>query len=186
MLKRSTAFIFVAVCVLCVCVGPASAQTHAPGWELTARTFPTNLPPEGKGTIELDIVNVGEASSIGPITVTDTLPEGVTATNAGELKGVKVEESSIQHELWNCAGNGTGGSVEGATVVTCTNEPSGFVFAGGGGGPSEDKAANRNNPGKRHPEAEGKIEQRTGVHGVPGGLGGMTLLAIDSSSASNS
>jgi hypothetical protein len=99
---------------------------------------PTNLPPskegkEGKGTIAIDIVNVGEAPSGGPITVTDTLPEGVIATRAGELTHLFSEESEIGHELWNCSGNGNGGAVEGATTVTCTNEPSGFVFAGGGG-----------------------------------------------------
>jgi hypothetical protein len=138
MFKRFAAPVLFAVCVACSCVGSASAETARPGWELTARTFPTNLPPNGKGTIELDIVNVGEAASSGPVTVTDTLPEGVTATSAGELNGIKAEESNVGHELWNCAGNGAGGGVEGATVVTCTNELSGFAFAGGGGGPSEE------------------------------------------------
>jgi hypothetical protein len=120
---------------------PASAATTGPGWELTARAFPTNLPPEvegnpGKGTIEVDIVNVGKAPSSGRITVTDTLPAGVTATDAGEARDVTTEEPIISHELWHCTGDGLGGGVEGATVVTCTNESSGVVFAGGAGGPS--------------------------------------------------
>jgi hypothetical protein len=88
----------------------ASALTAAPGWEVNARAYPTNLPPGGSGIIAIDVYNVGAASSSGTITVTDTLPPGVTATEAGEL----INQGGIGHSLWHCAGT---------TVVTCTNDP---------------------------------------------------------------
>jgi uncharacterized repeat protein (TIGR01451 family) len=235
------------ICGLGVLSAPAFAETPGPGWELTSRTFPTNLPPAvndvqqitvnatggtftltflsptfeenttvaishnaeiavvqadlealpeigagnvavtgvpgsyvitftgrlgardvskltanaggltggaqtatvavqsegaGRGTVEVDIVNVGKAPSEGPITVTDTLPEGLTAISAGETQNIFAEDSSILHSLWNCTGNGLGKAVLGATVVTCTNEPSGFVYAGGGGGPGSTTGEN--------------------------------------------
>jgi hypothetical protein len=104
------------------------------GGEQTA-TVTVQTEGAGRGTIEMDIVNIGKAPSKGPITVTDTLPEGVTATDAGEVETLFAEDSHIHHNLWDCAGNGPGGGVPGATVVTCSNQPSGFVYAGGGGGP---------------------------------------------------
>jgi hypothetical protein len=132
----------VTACGLVILAAPAFAVTAGPGWELTARTFPTNLQPSGSGVIEVDIFNVGAAQSKGTITVTDTLPPGVTATNAGELGIVENWlKPVIRHELWNCTGNGPGEGpgVAGATVVTCTNNRENaptFEFEGGGGLPN--------------------------------------------------
>ena len=42
--------------------------------------------PEGEGTIAVNVVNDGARASEGPITVTDVLPPGVTATEAGDLE----------------------------------------------------------------------------------------------------
>jgi hypothetical protein len=99
---------------------------QGPGWELTASTFPSNLPPEGKGIIEVDPINIGAAESNGTVTVTDTLPPGLTAINAGDLEHLAAE--TIGHARWNCTGT---------TVVTCTNDPAGMPhLAGGGGNPT--------------------------------------------------
>jgi hypothetical protein len=100
--------------VLFVLVGgplsaPASAFTASPGWAVNARAFPTNLPPGGSGIIAISVYNVGAASSHGTITVTDILPPGVIATDAGEL----INQGGMGHALWHCAGT---------TVVTCTND----------------------------------------------------------------
>ena len=92
---------------------PALAVTPHPGWELTSTTFPTNLPPGGTGHIELNVYNVGAASSHGVVTVTDTLPPGVVATEAGDIQDALAEEIGPRG-LWNCAGS---------TVVTCTSDP---------------------------------------------------------------
>jgi hypothetical protein len=124
--------------------GSPSAQasepkTPGPGWETTARTFPTTLAPNSTGTLEIDIVDVGAERTRGPITVVDHLPPGVAAVDAGELEKVGENgEPTLEHALWTCTGNGPGAppSLIEATVVTCTNETSGFEFAGGGGGPS--------------------------------------------------
>jgi uncharacterized repeat protein (TIGR01451 family) len=106
------------------------------GWELTARTFPTNLAPGHRGTVEVDVFNLGAADSSGEITVTDTLPPGVTAVEAGDLRRASEPEEPLilVDELWDCTGNGPGEAVLGASVVTCKNDPVNFpTFAGGGG-----------------------------------------------------
>jgi uncharacterized repeat protein (TIGR01451 family) len=110
---------------------PASADPAGTGWVLNASTYPTNIAPGGTGTIVIDVMNVGAASSSGAVTVTDVLPPGVTATDAGEFEGtgaVETEQPSIGHSLWSCSGS---------TVVTCTNIPQALPsLAGGGGTPS--------------------------------------------------
>jgi hypothetical protein len=130
----------------------ASAADEAPGWELYARTYPTNLlpakaPAENSGTIAIDVFNVGAGATTGsdPITVTDTLPPGIEAREAGDSSDLSEFGSNfgvkpvIDHKLWDCTGNGSGPApgVIGATVLTCTNDPVGLpVFAGGGGLPT--------------------------------------------------
>jgi uncharacterized repeat protein (TIGR01451 family) len=84
-------------------------ETAAPGWRLTARSYPTNLPPGGHGILRIDVYNIGAAPSSGTVTVTDTLPAGVTATEAGGS-----EFDKVVHERWSC---------KGTTVVKCTNIP---------------------------------------------------------------
>jgi hypothetical protein len=128
----------------------ALAVTEGPGWELTARTVPWYLPPskapgEATGTIIVDVFNVGAGASHGSVTVTDTLPEGVTAIEAGglvDLPGAGKLIPEISSEQWACTGNAPGespravGKFQPATVVTCSN-----VFAefqGGGGAPTTD------------------------------------------------
>jgi hypothetical protein len=114
----------VAVCAMGVSGGRAWA-VERPGWEATSRSEPTNLVPGRKGTIQVLVFNVGASASGGPITVTDTLPAGVTATTAGELLyDGNPEEPAIGHSRWDCTGS---------AVVTCTSDPVGLeAFAGGG------------------------------------------------------
>jgi hypothetical protein len=131
--------LLVVLATLALTVSPSFAETPGPGWELTSRVFPTSLAPGGVGTVEVEPVDIGEAASVGPVTITDTLPEGVTATGrAGDIENIRPEESEILNELWACTGNGPGASpsLVGATIVTCTNSASGFNFAGGGGTPN--------------------------------------------------
>jgi hypothetical protein len=92
---------------------PASAETPAPGWEVTATTYPTDIPPSGGiGKIGIDVFNIGAADSHGIVTVTDVLPPGIVATEAGDHQN---GEGSIgEFGLWECSGDHT---------VTCTNNP---------------------------------------------------------------
>jgi hypothetical protein len=117
----------------------ASAFTAGTGWELTANSYPTNIPPGGRGGIAVDLMNVGARSSEGTITVTDTLPPGVTAIEAGELTSLKIfgdGVAEVGHSLWDCTGNGPipGPGVAGASVITCTNDPVKVPSIKGGGG----------------------------------------------------
>ena len=104
----------VAVLALCALMGVAmSAQasmTAAPGWEVTPMVFPSHLKPGSQGYILLEIYNVGGASNSGPITVTDQLPAGVVATEAGY-------ESNTYKSMWSCNAGAT---------VTCTSSASGL------------------------------------------------------------
>ena len=84
-----------------------AAPGAAPGWRLTARSYPTDLPPGGHGIIRIDVYNIGAAPSSKTVTVTDTLPPGVSATAAGGS-----EFDKVVHERWSC---------KGTTVVKCTN-----------------------------------------------------------------
>jgi hypothetical protein len=129
-----------ALCLVLVCgwgssvASASAAQTAAPGWMLTATTYPTSLSPGGSGLILVNVVNVGAAASSGTATITDTLPAGVTAEEAGGLKELGGFGGSleIEHALWECAGNGPAGGVAGATTIRCASSTS---FAGGGGNP---------------------------------------------------
>ena len=139
MRERLLAPMLLAACALGVCAVPASgAPTPAPGWGLFSFASPTNLPPGGTGVIQLDVMNNGAAASAGTVTVTDTLPPGTSAIKAGGLGenvsfepavpvfGTKVfsteeEEALYGGARWVCSGNG--GSVAGATAVTCTSNP---------------------------------------------------------------
>jgi hypothetical protein len=105
-----------------------------PGWMMTGHSTPTAMPPGGSSYIVLDVMNDGAGASSGPITVTDTLPEGVTAEEAGALGYIDFGTQPylpISQNDWRCTGNGPGG-VSGATVVRCTSELS---YEGGGGFP---------------------------------------------------
>jgi hypothetical protein len=122
---------------VCAC-GPLSASALAqPGWMMTGHSDPTAMPPGGSSYIVLNVMNVGDSASRGQITMTDTLPEGVTAEEAGTLGyiGFAEERSTLpvdeSERFWHCTGNGPGG-VSGATVVRCTSELS---YEGGGGFP---------------------------------------------------
>jgi hypothetical protein len=145
-LTHDRARVIVLLVVLMGCVSgclaaSALAMSEGPGWELTANSYPTNLPPGETGTIVVSVMNVGAGSSSGAVTVTDTLPPNVKATEAGELErltGIGGGPTRITHSEWDCTGNGGGSTgVEGASVVTCTNDPVGMPsLAGGGGNPA--------------------------------------------------
>ncbi len=141
MFKRSTvSILLVWAWALGMSSAPAAAETAGPGWELTARTYPTNLAPGGRGTIAIEVFDVGASASHGTVTVTDVLPPGVLAREAGELHKVRKPQAPvIRNEMWDCTGNGPGPApgVQGATTVTCTNDPVGLpAIAGGGTSPN--------------------------------------------------
>jgi hypothetical protein len=94
---------------------PAFATAH---WRLSTRAAPTQLPLEGKGFINVQAVNTG-ATPIGVVSagesvvITDTLPEGITATAIVPKREVSVINEPEPGYVWNCTGTGT-------RVVKCT------------------------------------------------------------------
>jgi hypothetical protein len=116
-----------AIGVLFLALPPLAGAAEAPGagWELTSTMFPTNIAPGGgTGALEVDVFNVGAARSEGPVTVTDTLPAGLVAVEAGDVQTTSVGGQVVigASGFWDCSGDG-GGPVEGASVVTCTSDP---------------------------------------------------------------
>jgi hypothetical protein len=88
---RRTGSLLLAVGVLLVLCASASAFVPAPGWELTTTSYPTVLPPEGKGLIRIDVFDTGAVASAAGATLTDTLPAHLTA---------------VSGEGWECSGSG--------------------------------------------------------------------------------
>src|ERR1700730_186493 len=70
----------VAVCVLVACCAVSvPAYASSPWWSLYSGARPANLPPGGEGLIVARAVNAGDAASTGSVTLSDTLPAGVSA-----------------------------------------------------------------------------------------------------------
>jgi hypothetical protein len=61
-------------------VAPARAAA-APLYDVRATWGDTNLPPGGEGQFQIQVRNIGAEDGKGPMTVTDQLPAGVTATH---------------------------------------------------------------------------------------------------------
>jgi hypothetical protein len=117
-LSAATLLLLLALC------GVAGAAAATPGWRMTVDRSPTNLPPGGTGLLVLHPRNIGTADTNGStVTVTDTLPPGLEATQAGEL--IDAQEHTIGNSRWDCAG---------VKVVTCTNDPIGQPTLGAGPG----------------------------------------------------
>jgi hypothetical protein len=89
-----------------------AAPTPHPGWRITSRSYPTNLPPGGHGYVAFDLFNVGAEPSSGDTIVSDTLPPGLVFTGV-------VEEQNAGGTPWSC---------EGSEIVRCTQ--SGDIPAG--------------------------------------------------------
>ena len=132
MSKRSFKKVFLisllAMSAFMVLAGNASALEAKPGWESNTRMYPTDLKPGGKGIVVVQVFNTGAGSTNGPVTVTDTLPPGLEATEAGPLEAFGeinkeivefYEENEVsvnleQLRVWECSGT---------TVVTCHTGP---------------------------------------------------------------
>ncbi|HEY3829252.1 MAG TPA: hypothetical protein VGL57_08655 [Solirubrobacteraceae bacterium] len=89
----------------------ASAEEGRAWWHLTLGSHPTYLPPQGEGTLMVLASNVGDGSVKGenvPVTLTDKLPAGLTATSVQGTAGLHGRLFGVAME---CAGT---------SVVVCT------------------------------------------------------------------
>lgn len=79
MMRRiaATAVSLAAVVVVAL-VASTSAFASSPWWHLTTSLRPAVLRPGGEGTVVVQALNVGDAATSGPVTVSLVLPAGVT------------------------------------------------------------------------------------------------------------
>ena len=110
--RKLTRRVLLAAVVASFLAAPASAAA-APVWEIEAAWAPAHLPPGGAGFFYGEIKNRGDASS-SAVTVTTTLPAGVTATDAD---GGVVHGAGSNPVAWTCLGTGT------STVTCSTTDP---------------------------------------------------------------
>jgi hypothetical protein len=60
-----------------------SAQANSAWWGVNTTARPANLVPGKSATILARVTNIGDATAPAPITITDRLPEGLTAKSVG-------------------------------------------------------------------------------------------------------
>ncbi len=107
---RVLAVVLLALGLLCSSAGgAAAAPAPSAGWEVaTPGTYPSTVAPNGVADILFSVYNIGGQASSGTITVTDKLPPGLTAIEAGFFG----HEEGALGPLWKCSlGN----------VVMCEN-----------------------------------------------------------------
>jgi hypothetical protein len=93
----------------------AATASAAPVWNLEIQHNETNFPPGGTGELWFEITNVGDTNSSGPITVTISLPNGMTREFAGASP---VPQAPVQLVDWDCPGG------PGQTTIVCTTTDS--------------------------------------------------------------
>lgn len=99
--------LFVAVPVLAMLVfgaGSANAVPPAPAWKIVSLSVPTEFSAAAGSEFDIRVVNVGAAAANGIITVTDTLPAGLTtqATPHSVLAEAGRDSQQTTEEGWEC------------------------------------------------------------------------------------
>jgi uncharacterized repeat protein (TIGR01451 family) len=96
---RSAGLVALLALALAFAPGSALAVTQGPQWAVTAYSEPTNLPPGGTGTYEVEVRNTGGAATDGSeITVSDILPDGLKAT------GTAAGADTVSEKEMSCTG----------------------------------------------------------------------------------
>jgi hypothetical protein len=111
-----------AIGVTLVLPAGSSAAPAAPHWIAFSQQAPTEFHPgDRRDFYEIVAVNDGGADTSGPITVTDTLPAGVTV----DAENAVAEISGIQNTQFTVISSGcTQASSEGVVTVTCRTSTS--------------------------------------------------------------
>jgi hypothetical protein len=149
--RSARAIIGLTVALAPIALGAAPAAAQTPWWHLASRAAPTNLPPEGEGKIIVTATNLGDAEVNGaatPVTITDTLPQGTTATATSGAGGLFSGEMECAQPAGPCTFTGTLPPYERLqleiTVKVQPNAPShgtNTVAVEGGGAPSDSAAS---------------------------------------------
>ena len=99
-------------------VTQASGAEYAPAFSVSSLTGPTNFPPgdsSGTGKYDIRVVNIGGAPTTSPITVTDTLPAGLTVHSIRMSLLSESPSGSTDYGSEGCQVDESGPSA----VVTC-------------------------------------------------------------------
>jgi hypothetical protein len=112
--RLPTAALIILLLLILVFPTAANATARSAGWSVTAVPEPSSFSPVGtvQDRYQLLVLNTGERASKGPVTVTDTLPPGITT-----LKTPKINVGPNEPEGWNCSEGA------GQTIVTCQLSP---------------------------------------------------------------
>ncbi len=86
-IKRDIRWVVAVCALLVVFVVAAPAYATSPWWSLSSTSRPANLLPGGEGTVLVKAINVGDEASSGDMTLSDTLPAGVSAQSVGLYAG---------------------------------------------------------------------------------------------------
>jgi hypothetical protein len=101
----------VAALALSACLLVAGPALAAPVWNLDLHHNQTHFPPGGQAVYWFDVNNVGDTATSGPITLTISLPNGITRH--------AVSEAPTKKRLtWSCPGS------PGQSTVVCTTTES--------------------------------------------------------------
>jgi hypothetical protein len=111
-------------------VGPSPASANEPWWHVTSNVKPSVLQQGGNGVIVTEALNLGDASTSGPLTITDTLPEGVTVQKVSPrgtpepqlsfITAVDRQWGALEEERFHGPGLGPG---EGQGYLHACSEP---------------------------------------------------------------
>jgi hypothetical protein len=77
-----------AITALTLCAGVSSASALTPWWHITTNVRPASIAPGGEGTLVVQAVNLGNASTSGASTLSDLVPEGM-----------KIQEEEVEGEM---------------------------------------------------------------------------------------
>jgi hypothetical protein len=104
-----------------------SCKSCEPWWHLTSSVRPAVLSSGGEGTVVIEASNIGNAQTSGPITISATLPAGLSVVSKGATPQLlfwgltysgAVEPSAERLAAEICKVNGA--------TITCTTDPSVF------------------------------------------------------------
>ena len=143
-----------AVTAVSLLAGAAPAFAQAPWWQVSSEVVPTHLSPGAEGEIVIAVSNLGDApvnAAKNPVTITDKLPAGLTATAiSGTVKNgteVKCPTEEPPVAPLSCSFEGTVYPYERLAVTikvkvdephgTVTSLPDQVLVTGGGVGGAE-------------------------------------------------
>jgi uncharacterized repeat protein (TIGR01451 family) len=99
-----------------LCSAASAGAATEPVWNLDIHHDQTNFPPGGTAELTFDVRNIGDSATTGPVTLTVTLPAGLTREAVVLDEGVG--SGTLSEKQWVCPG------APGDSTFTCTTSES--------------------------------------------------------------